>query len=262
MNRVSMLAACACGCLGGAAFAQPTQFNDLGPHLAPENFRVPVQLQSGDDIQWFRIELPEASADAGFVDIWSDPPEYSGCPEHQNLGEIQLIQYSSAGEGLTQSFMPQGLETIVRLSFGLATDIRSPVCLQNLAYPQVEPAYFCTETFAGQDGPLAADVYWFAVGHRLYPHLHNWEVPTDADPAAIDRCAVLNFHIQPAGVPYCNGDYNWDGVADQGDIDYLINIAAGGENPTGRDADFNRDGVVDQGDVDALINVVAGGECP
>lgn len=60
----------------------------------------------------------------------------------------------------------------------------------------------------------------------------------------------------------CDADANQDGVADQGDVDYLINVVAGGANPTGFNTDFNRDGVSDQGDVDALVNVVAGGDCP
>ncbi|MBI1190873.1 MAG: DNRLRE domain-containing protein [Tepidisphaera sp.] len=60
----------------------------------------------------------------------------------------------------------------------------------------------------------------------------------------------------------CDPDVNQDGVADQGDVDYLINVIAGGENPTGIDPDFNQDGVADQGDIDALVNVIAGGQCP
>ncbi|MBI1189596.1 MAG: hypothetical protein GC200_02805 [Tepidisphaera sp.] len=60
----------------------------------------------------------------------------------------------------------------------------------------------------------------------------------------------------------CNPDLNQDGVADQGDVDYLINVIAGGDNPTGISGDFNCDGVADQGDVDAIINVIAGGPCP
>ncbi len=62
--------------------------------------------------------------------------------------------------------------------------------------------------------------------------------------------------------PGCDPDTNQDGVVDQGDIDYLIDVVAGGPNPTGIDPDFTRDGNVDQSDVDALINVVAGGICP
>ncbi len=62
--------------------------------------------------------------------------------------------------------------------------------------------------------------------------------------------------------PTCNPDVNGDGNADQGDIDYLINVVAGGSNPANVSADFNQDGNADQGDVDALINVVAGGACP
>lgn len=60
----------------------------------------------------------------------------------------------------------------------------------------------------------------------------------------------------------CDPDVNQDGNADQSDIDYLINVVAGGENPTGVDPDFNRDGNMDQSDIDSLLNVVAGGDCP
>ena len=60
----------------------------------------------------------------------------------------------------------------------------------------------------------------------------------------------------------CDPDVNQDGNADQGDIDYLIDVIAGGDNTTGIDPDFNQDGNSDQGDIDALVNVVAGGACP
>ncbi|MBI1190574.1 MAG: hypothetical protein GC200_07865 [Tepidisphaera sp.] len=69
------------------------------------------------------------------------------------------------------------------------------------------------------------------------------------------------FIVTPNGAP-CDPDVNQDGVADQGDVDYLINVVAGGENPTGVNPDFNNDGVADQGDIDALVNVIAGGQCP
>ncbi|MBI1189317.1 MAG: S8 family serine peptidase [Tepidisphaera sp.] len=78
--------------------------------------------------------------------------------------------------------------------------------------------------------------------------------------AAIDEVTIIAH--QCIDTPACNPDLNQDGVADQGDVDYLINVVAGGENPSGVNADFNNDGVADQGDVDALINVVAGGPCP
>ena len=78
----------------------------------------------------------------------------------------------------------------------------------------------------------------------------NWRGPT-----------LVVFAEQNAGNA-CDPDVNQDGNADQGDIDYLINVVAGGDNPTNIDPDFNHDGNVDQGDIDALINVVAGGNCP
>ncbi len=60
----------------------------------------------------------------------------------------------------------------------------------------------------------------------------------------------------------CDPDLNQDGNADQGDVDYIINVIAGGDNPTNIDPDFNQDGNSDQGDIDALVNVIAGGNCP
>ena len=57
-------------------------------------------------------------------------------------------------------------------------------------------------------------------------------------------------------------DYNEDGNQDQGDVDYLINIIAGGDNPSGHNPDFNHDGNADQADIDALVNTIAGAVCP
>ncbi|MBI1191324.1 MAG: hypothetical protein GC200_11670 [Tepidisphaera sp.] len=75
--------------------------------------------------------------------------------------------------------------------------------------------------------------------------------------------AISNLNLSGVvGSPACDPDVNQDGVADQGDVDYLINVIAGGENPSGIDPDFNHDGVGDQGDVDALINTIASGQCP
>jgi hypothetical protein len=77
----------------------------------------------------------------------------------------------------------------------------------------------------------------------------------------------INLDTEEAGkfvaiLPVCDPDVNQDGNADQGDVDYLINVVAGGPNPSGIDPDFNQDGNIDQGDIDALINVIAGGSCP
>ncbi len=70
---------------------------------------------------------------------------------------------------------------------------------------------------------------------------------------------ALNITRQGAS---CDPDVNQDGNADQGDVDYLINVIAGGINYTNIDPDFNQDGNADQGDIDALINVIAGATCP
>ena len=80
---------------------------------------------------------------------------------------------------------------------------------------------------------------------------------------AIDIDRLDNVVMTPGTqCPACDPDANQDGNVDQGDVDYLINVVAGGANPTAFDADFNRDGNIDQADVDALINVIAGAACP
>lgn len=73
---------------------------------------------------------------------------------------------------------------------------------------------------------------------------------------------TLDMPMLIPSTPPCVPDMNLDGNADQGDVDYLINVVAGGNNPMGADPDFNKDGNVDQGDVDSLINVIAGAACP
>jgi len=92
----------------------------------------------------------------------------------------------------------------------------------------------------------------------------SWTPIVDAGKpgSAADVAQDLPFTLAGLrGLP-CDGDYNVDGNVDQGDIDYLINVVAGGANPTGRDPDFNRDGNVDQGDVGLLVGIVAGAPCP
>jgi len=79
---------------------------------------------------------------------------------------------------------------------------------------------------------------------------------TDFGWGFVDAAAAVR-----AALPACDPDLNNDGNADQADIDYLIDVIAGGANNTGIDPDFNHDGNTDQADVDALINVIAGGPC-
>jgi hypothetical protein len=82
--------------------------------------------------------------------------------------------------------------------------------------------------------------------------------PGNFNPQTFDVSLVLHGTV---GAP-CDPDYNNDGNIDQDDVAYLVNVIAGGGNPTGRDPDFNGDGNVDQEDYIALVDVVAGGPCP
>ena len=56
------------------------------------------------------------------------------------------------------------------------------------------------------------------------------------------RAYELPFELRgSAVVGSCDADVNQDGNTDQGDIDYLVNVIAGGENPTNINPDFNND---------------------
>ncbi|MFA6046315.1 MAG: hypothetical protein WC718_15125 [Phycisphaerales bacterium] len=127
---------------------------------------------------------------------------------------------------------------------------------------------FDGNTPAGASAGLPAGTYYIAdelfdVNNgdlSFLPTDNRWHVRCTSG-SNLTVSAVLIAGQGGGGTP-CDPDVNQDGNADQGDVDYLLNVVAGGDNPTGIDPDFNRDGNVDQGDVDALINVVAGGACP
>ncbi|MBI1191222.1 MAG: hypothetical protein GC200_11150 [Tepidisphaera sp.] len=87
---------------------------------------------------------------------------------------------------------------------------------------------------------------------------HRPSVSIGSTPAAYQLLLEGDVVAPPA----CNPDVNQDGATDQGDVDYLINVIAGGENPNNINPDFNQDGASDQGDIDALINTIASGQCP
>ncbi|MCC6950163.1 MAG: hypothetical protein IT433_01825 [Phycisphaerales bacterium] len=80
--------------------------------------------------------------------------------------------------------------------------------------------------------------------------------------SASEAVRLVFFCPRTGCTPACDPDVNQDGNVDQDDVTYLINVVAGGDNPSGIDPDFNRDGNADQDDVAALVNVVAGGDCP
>jgi len=100
------------------------------------------------------------------------------------------------------------------------------------------------------------------VGNFLALNPTGWNAVSTMPAARPEGDTVLYLRIQPPNLPYCDADLNWDGSADAGDIDYLVNVLSGGDNPTGRFPDFNRDGNEDQDDVAALLSYVAGGACP
>lgn len=185
---------------------------------------------------------------------------------------------------------PAGPYTIQVVANGIASDAFDPTCTAASVSLDPSPAVGCdgsSVTFTVSASGTSPAFAWYRgnaalsdAGNISGSHTATLTVnaisPADAiagyhcvvtnacgsDTSADAALTVLPSYAVACGGPGCDADVNQDGNVDQGDIDYLINIIAGGNNPTGFDADFNQDGNVDQGDVDALVNVVAGGNCP
>lgn len=134
--------------------------------------------------------------------------------------------------------------------------------------------YICwvVQVYAGTDaGADDSDNVFFATDN-LPPQQTSFQVPADVVfPPGTYSWYVVSYtqtgYITSEARVFvveasCDPDVNQDGNTDQTDIEYFINVVAGGPNPTGIDSDFNQDGNVDSGDTEAMIIVVAGGACP
>ena len=231
--------------------AQPADFTDLGVRIAAETLVIPVQLRSERDVRWYRIELPSATAAAGFIDLWTMPP-LDAAP----LGGHHVVMCNAGGLRIAVSGNVTEWDQ-PWMSFG-GTDPRAPVTMPGSGVQDPIPA----PPYDGRDGPLGAGVYWLAVvrGGGFIGQA-DWDVRPPFTHSE-QRDTILHIRIQPPDVPYCDGDFNWDGNVDQDDVMYLANVLAGGGNETGRFPDYNRDGSEDQDDLLALVHTIAGGGCP
>ncbi|MCE7975536.1 MAG: hypothetical protein DYG92_14640, partial [Leptolyngbya sp. PLA1] len=217
-----------------------------------------IDLPASNAVQWIRVVLPPLSADAGFLDVASRIEAFA------EPWMMDPVAYLFDGNGLwlqTVGSLGQGGDTQLWASFGLVSEPRSPYCFT--AVHDTGPLFCDTTPFAGQNGPLAGGEYWLAFGNNgIGCRREGWSCHgTFPDWFNLTRC-TLDIRIQPPDVPYCEGDFNWDGNTDQDDAMYLANVLAGGDNPTGRWADYNRDGNEDQDDLLALVHTIAGGGCP
>ena len=170
--------------------------------------------------------------------------------------------------------------TLVPLVNAGQVDLIAPVEMaqvspnQPITFKWSGDTYICwvVQVYAGTDaGADDSDNVFFATDN-LPPQQTSFQVPADVVfPPGTYSWYVVSYtqtgYITSEARVFvveasCDPDVNQDGNTDQTDIEYFINVVAGGPNPTGIDPDFNQDGNVDSGDTDALINVVAGGACP
>ena len=240
------------------ASAQPAEFIDLGERFEAETVTVEINLPASNAIQWIRIVLPPLSADAGFLDVASRIEEFA----EPWMMDPNAVLFNSAGAvHHVWAGLNEGGDLQLWASYGLTSIPRAPYCFTAF-HGDIGPLHCDTTPFAGQMGPLAGGEYWILVGNPGLGCPETWHCTSDHPPhIRLVRC-TLDIRIQPPDVPYCDGDFNWDGNTDQDDVLYLANVLAGGENPTGRWADYNRDGNEDQDDLLALVHTIAGGGCP
>jgi hypothetical protein len=178
---------------------------------------------------------------AGTVCGTPGPNGFPGCQPPPNN---QPVAQAGSDQSLTDT-NGDGMETFVVDGSG-STDPDAGDFIAN--YRWTEGATLL------QDGPALLSATLPVGVHTLTLQVTDSFGLTDTDDVVVT--------INPGGGGGCDPDVNQDGNVDQGDVDYLVNVIGGGENPTGIDPDFNRDGNVDQGDIDALLDVVAGGPCP
>jgi hypothetical protein len=255
-SRVLIVLLALLGLSNRAALAQPADYIDLGVRTAGEAFAVPVRLAHPTAVQWYRIELPATGPvdePGGFIDISVMAP-FVG----QFMLDGRFALFDDSGTRLWLGRSVSDFASVSQLSFGSA-DPRPPIPVPPSPF---DPPDVPNPPFSGQEGAFAAGIYWVSVANHPTYGPGPWEVGSTANPARDELETVLYFRIQPVGVPYCDGDFNWDGNVDQEDVRYLANVLAGGTNETGRWADYNRDGNEDQDDVLALIHTIAGGGCP
>ncbi|MFZ2875024.1 MAG: hypothetical protein WAZ94_11155 [Phycisphaerales bacterium] len=240
------------------AQAQPADFIDLGERFEAETVTVEIDPPASNAIQWIRIVLPPLTADAGFLDVASRIEEFA---EPWMMGPYAVLFRSDGSVHHLWAGLDEGNDLQLWASYGLTSSPRAPYCFTAL-HGDIGPLHCDTTPFAGQMGPLAGGEYWLAIANTWVGCREPWQCTSSYPAGRPARRCTLDIRIQPPDIPYCDGDFNWDGNVDQDDVLYLANVLAGGGNPTGRWADYNRDGNEDQDDLLALVHTIAGGGCP
>jgi hypothetical protein len=223
MNAKTMILALMTVC--GTALAQPASFTDLGNHASTGAFTQPVTTLGVGDVQWFRIQLGDATPAGGYVDIWTTPTANPTPATDMTDTEIGLYQSDGSGAGATYNDDDDGPGLWSALSFGsLASRGTTTYTGQGAGVDR-----------NGRDGPLVAGVYYlavvrynatFAAGFTVTPTststqtttLLNFDinVPTSSYPPAVigavdlamaqpGQTVLYTARVYPGGLPTSTG---------------------------------------------------------
>ncbi len=195
----------------GMAGAQPAAFTDLGSHTGNESVTTEVTLLAGNDIQWFRIELPAAQDFlATYVDMWT----VSGGVNPLTDTEIGL--YDNTGN-LISSDDDDDDGLFSAMSFGQINPTRPVTAGNGLA-------------FNGRDGQFDAGTYWIAVGRfNVTFNATNWDATSTY--TGTQTTTTLNMNIQGVRPLAGSATVTPSPVAPGGQIRFEL-TASPGDNPT------------------------------
>lgn len=214
---------------------------------------VSVDLVQGPSNPVF-FDLPEAAA---------VPPEMSGFSRPQGIcnpvpGNLAASAYTGTRTGLSGSM---NLVQIggMQNTFGVAGTLMGTDTLVETGVGQDSGGQVIAEGVFS--APSEPGEYCFEIQNAVVNVLRTQAAMSGIWPVAYAEVMASSsvFCIAVEAGPTC--DYTQDGVADQEDVAYLIDVVAGGLNPNEVDPDFNQDGVADQADVAALVDAIAGGAC-
>ncbi|MCC6951422.1 MAG: hypothetical protein IT433_08240 [Phycisphaerales bacterium] len=220
MNLGRVVGLVGCGTLAAAAYAQPSSFTDLGTHTTAETVSQNVHLLAPNDIQWFRIVLPDAAALDGYIDIFITPTT-TPLPA-ADMSDQEIGVYDNVGN-LVRSDDDSGPGLFSQLSFGQTAPARPATVITGQTTGLA---------FSGQGGPLAAGTYWIAVGrYNVTFSAAGWGVTSAYTGTQTDT--VLNVRIQPAGspIPPSGTGAATPATINQGEASLLTVTANPGANP-------------------------------
>jgi hypothetical protein len=241
---------------GGGAFRVNVATNTNGSPLAPSV--APASVDVGDvsngaesssqdigvrGVVWYKFETTFDTATTldHWVDITLDGPG------HNAAGDPHAHLFDASGN-LVAMDDDSGTGTLSQFSFSHSVIDGGPAD---------RPASGDGLPLAGQNGDLAAGVYYIGIGTYEVTSLASGSRWHLRGTNTATTTTALRFVTGAPTCPPCAADFNLDGGVDGGDIETFFTAWEAGDTC----GDTNLDGGVDGGDIEAFFSVWEAGGC-